>query len=243
MRAPPESLMPMHGQPVFSARSMILVTFSANTSPRDPPNTDASWLNTKTWRPAIVPQPVITPSPRIRRSSMPKLVVRWSANMSSSVKDPGSSRRSMRSRAVSLPFACWDRSAAPPRWTASYLRLRSMLIFLPVPPREPLVDAPSAAAEPGVLAALTPSPAPTGGTPLRACLLTASGYQGTPRASCSHRDRRSVDAEHLAKRAAHLADGRMRVKRGAHQRQQVVGALGAGMQGIERMGDGRGGPG
>src|SRR5207253_1117191 len=45
MRAPPESLMPMIGMRFFSARSMTLMTFSANTSPSDPPKTVASWLN------------------------------------------------------------------------------------------------------------------------------------------------------------------------------------------------------
>ena len=60
--------MPMHGHPVRSARSMILVTFSANTSPSEPPKTDASWLKMNTCRPSIVPHPVMTPSPRMRRS-------------------------------------------------------------------------------------------------------------------------------------------------------------------------------
>ena len=41
---------------------MSLWIFSANTSPRAPPNTVKSWLNTKTLRPSIVPQPVMTPS-------------------------------------------------------------------------------------------------------------------------------------------------------------------------------------
>ena len=37
MRAPPESLMPMTGAPVATARSMILHTFSDMTSPSEPP--------------------------------------------------------------------------------------------------------------------------------------------------------------------------------------------------------------
>src|SRR4249919_3759552 len=36
MRAPPESLMPITGQPILAARSMILHIFSAITSPSDP---------------------------------------------------------------------------------------------------------------------------------------------------------------------------------------------------------------
>ena len=37
MRAPPLSLIPITGAPVATARSMILHTFSAKTSPSDPP--------------------------------------------------------------------------------------------------------------------------------------------------------------------------------------------------------------
>ena len=49
MRAPPESLMPMHGTPIFSDRSMTLQIFSAMTSPSEPPKT------VKSWRPPMVP--------------------------------------------------------------------------------------------------------------------------------------------------------------------------------------------
>jgi hypothetical protein len=62
MRAPPESLIPITGAPTEVARSMTLHTFSAKTSPSEPPNTVKSWLNTKTLRPSMVPHPVITPS-------------------------------------------------------------------------------------------------------------------------------------------------------------------------------------
>ena len=55
MRAPPESLMPMIGQPVFIARSMTLTIFSPNTWPSEPPKTVKSWANTHTWRPSMVP--------------------------------------------------------------------------------------------------------------------------------------------------------------------------------------------
>jgi hypothetical protein len=41
---------------------MTLWIFSANTSPRAPPNTVKSWENTNTLRPSTVPHPVITPS-------------------------------------------------------------------------------------------------------------------------------------------------------------------------------------
>ena len=42
---------------------MTLTIFSPYTSPSEPPKTVASWLNTATGRPSIVPVPVITPSP------------------------------------------------------------------------------------------------------------------------------------------------------------------------------------
>ena len=112
--------MPMIGQPIFTARSMTLTIFSAKTSPRLPPKTVKSWLKTKTRRPSMVPWPVTTPSPQGRLSSSPKPWARWRVNMSSSVKVPGSSSRSMRSRAVSLPRACWRSTAASvPAWRAS----------------------------------------------------------------------------------------------------------------------------
>ena len=55
--------MPITGQPILAARSMILHIFSPITSPSDPPNTVKSWLNTHTRRPSIVPCPVTTASP------------------------------------------------------------------------------------------------------------------------------------------------------------------------------------
>ena len=63
IRAPPPSLIPMIGQPIFMAWSMTLTIFSPYTSPSEPPNTVKSWLNTQTGRPSIVPNPVTTPSP------------------------------------------------------------------------------------------------------------------------------------------------------------------------------------
>src|SRR6187401_42742 len=55
MRAPPESLMPITGQPYLSARSMTLQIFSAKTSLSEPPKTVKSWEKTNTLRPKIVP--------------------------------------------------------------------------------------------------------------------------------------------------------------------------------------------
>ena len=74
MRAPPESLIPIIGEPVFTARSITLQIFSANTSPSDPPSTVKSCEKRKTCRPSMVAWPVITPSPRNCRSSKPNAV-------------------------------------------------------------------------------------------------------------------------------------------------------------------------
>src|SRR5213082_2135903 len=116
MRAPPESLRPITGAPVFKARSMILQIFSACASDSDPPSTVKSCENTYTTRPSIRPWPVTTPSPRYFSSARPKSVARWVTKRSSSTNEPGSSSASSRSRAVSLPLSCWVlmRSAPPP---------------------------------------------------------------------------------------------------------------------------------
>src|SRR5215208_2197212 len=112
MRAPPESLIPMTGQPIFAARSMILTIFSPMTSPSEPPKTVKSCEKTHTRRPSIVPMPVTTASPHGRFFSMSKSNVRWRTNVSSSWKEPGSSSFSTRSRAVILPLACCFSSAS-----------------------------------------------------------------------------------------------------------------------------------
>ena len=116
MRAPPESLIPITGQPILAARSMILTIFSAITSPSEPPKTVKSWEKTQTRRPSIVPWPVTTASPQGRFFSIPNSLVRWRTNVSSSWKEPGSSSFSIRSRAVYLPFACCFSTAVSDAW-------------------------------------------------------------------------------------------------------------------------------
>src|SRR5713226_3408771 len=127
MRAPPESLMPMIGTRLRSARSITLMTFSANTSPSEPPKTEASWLKSITSRPSILPMPVTTPSPGTRLDSRPNPWARCVAKMSSSSNEFRSTSRPMRSRAVSLCLACWRLKASASPWPASYLRCRSWL--------------------------------------------------------------------------------------------------------------------
>ena len=91
--------------------SITFTIFSANASPSEPPNTVKSCEKTNTRRPSMVPWPVTTPSPSGRCSIIEKLGLRWRTNASSSTNDPGSSSRSMRSRASSLPRSCWRRTA------------------------------------------------------------------------------------------------------------------------------------
>ena len=104
--------MPITGQPILAARSMILHIFSAMTSPSEPPKTVKSWLKTQTRRPSIVPWPVTTASPHGRFFCMSKSIVRWRTKVSSSWKEPGSSSFSIRSRAVILPRSCCFSSAS-----------------------------------------------------------------------------------------------------------------------------------
>src|SRR3954462_7510028 len=116
IRAPPESLIPITGQPILAARSMILHIFSAITSPSEPPKTVKSWEKTHTRRPSIVPWPVTTASPHGRFFSIPNSIVRWRTDVSSSWKAPGSSSFSIRSRAVYLPLACCFSTAFSDAW-------------------------------------------------------------------------------------------------------------------------------
>src|SRR5437660_1376802 len=107
MRAPPASKRPTIGARAFMAMSWILTILPACVSDSEPPNTVKSLAKTKQVRPFTVPQPVTTPSPGIFCLSMPNSEVRCSTNMSISSNEALSRRRSMRSRAVSLPRLCW----------------------------------------------------------------------------------------------------------------------------------------
>src|SRR5215204_3779260 len=116
MRPPPESLMPITGQPIFAARSIILTIFSPMTSPSEPPKTVKSCEKTHTRRPSIVPWPVTTASPQGRFFCMSKSLVRCRTYVSSSWKEPGSRSFSIRSRAVYFPFACCFSTAFAEAW-------------------------------------------------------------------------------------------------------------------------------
>src|SRR5438874_2743278 len=117
--SPPDSFIPMIVIRLLSARSMTLITFSAKTSPSEPPKTLASWLNSITSRPSILAMPLTTPSPGTPAGCL--------ANRSISSNELRSTRREIRSRAVSLPFACCLVNASASPWPASYLRWRSSL--------------------------------------------------------------------------------------------------------------------
>src|SRR5215210_7919472 len=116
IRAPPESLIPMTGQPTFAARSITLHIFSLITSPSEPPKTVKSCEKTHTRRPSIVPWPVTTASPQGRDLSISNSCVRCRMYVSSSWNEPGSSSFSIRSRAVYLPFACCFSTAVSDAW-------------------------------------------------------------------------------------------------------------------------------
>ncbi len=108
-----------------------LQIFSACVSDKLPPNTVKSWLNTNVNLPLIVPWPVTTPSPGIYTKilivnrtfclSNPNSPHLCSTNISYSLKEPGSNKRSTLSLAVSLPFWCCLSilSCPPPRTAAS----------------------------------------------------------------------------------------------------------------------------
>src|SRR5213078_2134119 len=126
IRAPPESLRPMTGVPVFSARSITLQILRAYASEREPPKTVKSWAKTNAGRPWIRPDPVTTPSPSTFWFCMSKSWLWCTTNLSISVKEPGSSRSSSRSRAVFFPALCCRRTrSSSPASSASTWRRRS----------------------------------------------------------------------------------------------------------------------
>src|SRR5574341_1286789 len=152
MRAPPPSLIPMQGTPIRRASSCTLQIFSATTSPSDPPKTVKSCAYTHTRRPSMVPWPVTTPSPGTFLRSMPKSVLRCTANMSVSLNEPGSSSASTRSLAVSLPLACCASTAfALPACCACSVRARrsSMRCFIVLGSCGPTAQPPARSRPPG----------------------------------------------------------------------------------------------
>src|SRR5207244_962756 len=117
MRAPPESLRPMIGAPLRTARSMTLQILAACPSARDPPKTVKSWEKTYTLRPSMRPKPVTTPSPVTRSSSAMSSVGRAMTTASSSVKLPSSRRSSIRSCAAAVAVRPALAPKAPARAT------------------------------------------------------------------------------------------------------------------------------
>ncbi len=80
MRAPPESLRPISGMPLCSARSWIRQILCDWTSENEPPSTVKSCANTATRRPLTLPKPVTMPSPGKRCLSRPNSVTLWVAS-------------------------------------------------------------------------------------------------------------------------------------------------------------------
>ena len=118
----------MIGAPTFIARSITLQIFAAYASDSEPPKTVKSWLKTKTGPAvdrAVAGDDAVAEDRVRRRRRSPRAVT----NASSSTNEPGSSSRSSRSRAVSLPRACcWSIRAWPPpsRDRARIVRSRSI---------------------------------------------------------------------------------------------------------------------
>jgi hypothetical protein len=107
---------------------MTLQILRAFDSEREPPYTVKSWAKRYTMRPPTWPYPVTTPSPA--KFSISKSAHRCWTNRSSSTKVPGSRRSSIRSRAVSFPWACWvSIRRLPPPSMARALRLRNSSNF------------------------------------------------------------------------------------------------------------------
>src|SRR3954471_21693176 len=99
-----------------SACSWIRMIFSTVLGPQEPALTVGSLAIRQTGRPATVAMPVTTPS-------APKPSCSQLASSPSSTNEPGSTRRSTRSRTGSLP-CCWDfswwRWGPPPRaWSSA----------------------------------------------------------------------------------------------------------------------------
>src|SRR5262244_162308 len=127
MRAPPESFNPMIGAPFWTARSISLQILSPTVSESDPPKTVKSCAKTYTVRPSTVPAPQTTPSPGIFVFSIPNSRQRCSTKGSSSKKEPGSSSRSIRSWAESLPSRCCRSILSGPPPSRAFSRSSSSL--------------------------------------------------------------------------------------------------------------------
>src|SRR3954451_24995852 len=97
MRAPAESMSQKIGVSCASAYSVTRTIFSTVLAPHEPAFTVGSLATTQTARPSIVPTPVTTPS--AGRSSPGADAF---ASSASSMNEPSSSSRSMRSRTNSL---------------------------------------------------------------------------------------------------------------------------------------------
>ena len=108
MRAPPESRMVTMGAPAFMASSCIFTIFSACISPKrtaESPEILRGHEDELAVHVSAAGDDAV--SGRDRRASIPKSVERVSTKRLSSEKLSGSSRRSMRSLAVSFPCLCW----------------------------------------------------------------------------------------------------------------------------------------
>src|SRR5215469_17434654 len=116
MRAPPESTSQTIGMRWRRQSSRRRAALTSPVGPMEPPKTVKSYEATPTARPSILPKPVTTASAGERTPGcLPRIP--------NSSKVPGSNRRSIRSRAVSLPRpCCFAIRSGPPMARASPLR-------------------------------------------------------------------------------------------------------------------------
>ena len=117
----------LHRMAISWARSI----FEMVSGHHDPAFTVASLATTTTSRPSTIPTPVITPAP----GACPSYWSCATRRPTSTQVDPGSTRRSTRSRAVSLPWSCclWMRLSPPPRRRVSRSSVSSRASWMRLP--------------------------------------------------------------------------------------------------------------
>src|SRR3954468_17186425 len=112
----------MHGSRFCAATACARRCFFTVSGKYEPPFTVASFATTTTWRPATTPIPVTIPA----LGASPSYTSHAARAFSSRKAVSGSTSRSIRSRAVSLPRARWRSTArSPPPRATNAVRSRS----------------------------------------------------------------------------------------------------------------------
>ena len=112
----------MHGSRFCAATSCARRCFFTVSGKYEPPFTVASFATMTHCRPATTPMPVTIPA----LGASPSYISHAASAFSSRNVPPGSTSRSIRSRAVSFPRARWrSTEASPPPRATSAVRSRS----------------------------------------------------------------------------------------------------------------------